>query len=314
MGFAAMGIAGCARAPFETDTVVTEQYIHKYGFEVPGDDWEERGRDGSVITTLSSGVVVHRNFAQGELDGEVTYTYPYNDIIQRREVYSQGMLLKRLEYNAYGSPQKEVIYQGPEKFTTKLWYNVGEPRSVETYVQGKLEEGIYFTPNNEIESKVQNGSGWAVERTVFGELISKSKIVNGERSIRRTFYPNGAPEWDETYVNDRLEGERTHYLLAGEPDFVERYKAGQKSGMTITFNAGEKLAETPYVNGMKEGVEKKYRNGRDLVEEITWKKGQRHGPSNTYVGGSKKVDWYFEDRAVTEAVFQKLSIQPHPTP
>src|SRR5262249_13353097 len=111
---ALLATVACARTTCETDQVVCEQYIHKYGVEVECKDWNTRGKDGKVVSTMSSGVTVCKSYVAGELDGETTYTYPHSNVVKRSELYAKGTLVKELEFNSYGIPAKEIEHQSPE--------------------------------------------------------------------------------------------------------------------------------------------------------------------------------------------------------
>ena len=79
--------------------------------------------------------------------------------------------------------------------------------------------------------------------------------------------------------------------------------------MTITFRGGEKFSEVPYYQGKKHGVEKRFRDGKIIVEEISWENDLMHGPYHTFVNSNLKTEWYLYGEKVSKAVYsQGMSI------
>ncbi|MBS0656070.1 MAG: hypothetical protein JSR46_09850, partial [Verrucomicrobia bacterium] len=102
----------------------------------------------------------------------------------------------------------------------------------------------------------------------------------------------------------RIHGTRSTYSPTGEPETIEDWSNDRLNGLQIVFQNGEKVAEVPYVNGKRQGVEKRLRAGTDeVVQTITWSQDVRHGPSIVYVDESKITDWYFEGNKVSRAEF-----------
>ena len=62
-------------------------YRHRYGVEIPYENWQENGSTGQVVTTLKNGVVVKKNYVQGILDGDTFYTFPHSEKIEKVETY-----------------------------------------------------------------------------------------------------------------------------------------------------------------------------------------------------------------------------------
>ena len=79
----------CQRRCCDKQDVVMETYVHKYGVEVPADDWASRGENGQVITSLGNSVKVVKPYTNGALDGETTYTFPHSDTIEKVETYAR---------------------------------------------------------------------------------------------------------------------------------------------------------------------------------------------------------------------------------
>ncbi|HRD54997.1 MAG TPA: hypothetical protein PLC42_01230, partial [Parachlamydiaceae bacterium] len=160
---------------------------------------------------------------------------------------------------------------------------------------------------NQKEAIVADGFGTRVQRDVYGQILSRDTIENGEMVLSTNFYPNGAPKELTPYRNGLIHGELKTYLPGGEPGTLEIWADNQKNGSTIVYENGEKFAIVPYIADIKQGIEKRFRNGMELIEEICWFNDQRHGPTHIYVGDITRTDWYYQDRLVTEKTFDLLN-------
>ena len=84
--------------------------------------------------------------------------------------------------------------------------------------------------------------------------------------------------------------------LSTQPENPIPLKIGlvAREGTTTVFFHGEKYADIPYAAGEKHGVERRYRDGSEIVQEVSWYNGQQHGPSVTYVDEEPaKTEWYY---------------------
>lgn len=301
---ALLGLTGCYQAPYPScEDVVCETYIHRYGVPLDPDDWSARGQNGQVVATRKDGVIVSRTYEAGVLHGECTYTFPYRDKIQKKEVYNQGALISELDYYPSGLPGQQVTYESPVRHSLIGWYESGAPKHREEYENGRLLQGEYYNTANQIESQVADFNGLRTKRDGQGQLDSVDTVQNGQMTLSTTYHPNGTPAALTPYVNGVIEGQRKTYSAGGEPETIETWTRHQQHGPTIVFEHGEKLAEAPYVNGRKHGIERRYRDGKNLVQEVTWEQGRKQGPCYTYVGDQSKVDWYFNDRLVNKATY-----------
>lgn len=286
--------------------VVEQTYVHKYGVPVPQKEWSSRGQNGQVVSTLKTGVVVTKNYSNGYLDGEATYTFPHSGAIERKEKYEQGHLVSEREYYHSGTPKKEVEYLTPSSTAISMWYENGSPRCREDYHENCLLEADYYTLNNQVESRVDNGEGKKVNRDEFGQLLSTDYYEHGMIALRSIFYPNGAPKEMIPFQHGQVNGRKTTFLPGGEPRTVEEWVKDRQEGITVVFQNGEKIAEVPYFKGMKNGIEERFNDGQFIVEEITWKDGHKHGPCYTYIGEDTHIAWFFGGREVTKQQYDRL--------
>lgn len=300
-------MAGCAKQEYYVEPeIVEERYVHKYGVDVPASDWAERGKDGEVHCTLDNGVKIKKTYVGGVLDGETTHTFPHSEQIQKHQTYSNGDPTKEVIYYITGTPQIETITSFPSKKKLSMWYQNGTNQSIENYEGDSLIQGQYFTKENKLESSVENGEGIRTLRDKFGLLLSSDKIEKGVMTSRTIYYSNGHPK-DITPMKDGVaDGIRRTFQPDGAPLTAETWVNGKQSGLTTVFQNGEKYAEVPYVNGVKEGVEQRFKNEKDVIETITWVNNERYGATTSYIGDTTKVDWYLNDRKVTQKEWDML--------
>lgn len=303
----AAALTGCTssqQAGKNKSYVVDEKYVHKYGLEVAQNDWSARGKSGQVISTLDNGVIVTKHYDFGVLEGDTIYTFPHSDTIEKIETYKNGELVKTVINDDSGIPKEETDHSADGNKYVTLWYNDGTPQCRESYQEGLLFQGEYYNEANKIESRIDNGHGNRIVRNQYGDLVATDNYENGVIMNRTTYHKNGAPQAITPYVNNVVEGFRKIFLQAGEPEAVEQWVGGVQEGTTVAFKNGEKYAEVPYKNGRKNGIEKRYRDGSTLIEEITWRDNQRHGPSDTYVNNKvTKTEWFYNGQKVSKSTW-----------
>lgn len=303
----ALLITGCNKYNYEPTEVIDETYVHTYGFQVPELDWNARGKNGRVVSKLANGVCVTKNYVNGILEGETTYSFPHENIIQKLETYSQSRLVKERTFYSSGSPKQEIAYSldGSKRYTD--WYESASPLSVETYdASKKLLQAEYYDISQNKDASVNEGEGMRIVRDSYGQIISKDTIQNGIMVSRTTFHPNGSPREVIPYSNGIVEGVRRTFLPAGEPNTTEEWVNGKQEGLTTLFRNGEKASEAYYINGQKHGREKQYRDGNEIVAEISWKDGKRHGHTVTYMGSNIRNEWYYQGEPVSQGNYEIL--------
>lgn len=292
---------------FSEPDVVDETYVHRYGVPVSPEEWSEGGNHGQIRSTLANGVVVSKSYNSGVLEGDTTYSYPHSSMVEKVESYRNGVLQKACTQYISGAPKEETTYVTPQHRSITTWYESGAAKSKEEF-QGKLlYQGSYYGQNNEIESQVTNYNGKRIKRDDYGQVESHDDVVNGQMVQKTHYHPNGAPKAVMPYRDDNIHGQVRTYLPAGEPLTVEEWKDGARSGLSTEYNNGEKVLESNYVAGVKDGTEYRYRDGNAVVQETTWAKGVKHGPSTTAVGNTTKTDWYYQDKPVSKSNFDMMT-------
>lgn len=302
-----LALTGCTSSQRPPSNIVKQTYIHKYGVTVPPQDWAARGQHGQVVSEMKDGVAVTHNYSSGILDGPTTHTYAHSSAIEKVQTYARGNLLKEVIHYRSGPPMEETqhLEDGSKKITT--WYETGSPKSIENYnSQGQLVTADYYTPNHQSEAQVENKHGIRITRNQYGHIQTKDTIENGEMLVRTTYHYNGTPKEIIPYHKGFVQGKRQTFLPDGEPNSIEEWSGGKQQGLTIEFQNGEKHAEVPYVNGVKQGVEKRYRDGSILTQEISWHNDLQEGPSTTHYGETAATEWYFEGRPVSKLSYEGL--------
>lgn len=303
----------CRESDCPPEGVVCQTYVHKYGVEVPSKDWSERGKDGHVISVLSNGVRVDQTYVRGVLNGDTTYSFPHQDTVEKREHYAQDVLMKETLYFANGKPCKEIVHKEGDCCIVTEWYETGSPQCVEEYTGSSLSSGNYYMTNNQVESRVIDGKGLRTVRDPFGHHLHTEAVQNGVVTAQQTLYPNGTPKEQTTIVNGQVHGEKRTFLPTGEPNTIEAWEGNKQHGITSVYQNGVKVREVPYENGVKDGVEVRFKDGEIVVEEISWVNNMKHGPSYTYVQGTKQTEWFYKDRPVTKAMFDQLAKGNNPS-
>lgn len=308
-GLVAVTLLGCSKKHECERGVVQSSYVHKYGLTMSQDDWEARGGDGQVVTILHDGVTVTKNCQDGVLDGDTTYTFPHSQTFSRVETYRQGALAKQVDNFASGLPMREEEMTASGSNIVTSWYETGKPQAVEEYSAGRLVMGKYYDASGNNDAEVMNGEGTRKRRDGYGQLLSSDTIQNGEKVMRITYHPNGAPKEQTPYKNGLVNGSKKTFLPGGEPNTIESWVQGEQQGITLVYRNGEKYAEVPYQHGVKMGVERRYKDGSVLQEEITWFADQRQGPTNVYVNDVVQTHWYYQGKMVSKVAYEQLSHQ-----
>lgn len=293
--------------PRQREDIVAQQFVHSYGVEVPMNDWSSRGKNGQVITILDTGEKVTNTYFNGVLHGDTTTSFPHQETIQHVQKYEQGNLVEETINDPRGVPMRRMRYLGANHQKITLWFENGSPQSVEEWTNNKLMSGEYYSRDNQVESRIVDGNGTRTNRDHYGLHISTEEVNNGAVIERTLFYPNGVPKEILPIQADVPHGIKKTFLPSGEPQTVEEWYNGQQQGITMLYRNGEKIAEVPYAQGKKNGVERRYSDGVKVVEEIGWKDDQRHGLSRVYVASTIKDQWYYRGQMVSQSAYDRMN-------
>jgi antitoxin component YwqK of YwqJK toxin-antitoxin module len=285
--------------------VVSQRYVHKYGYAVSQEEWASKNYPGQVITALRSGVVVTATYENHELHGPCTYTYPNSQTVERYVLYNRGQTAKEVLYDMSGMPMKETVQLSPSRHSLTLWYADGAPRSVEEFANDELLEGQYFSVLNEVQSRVEKGHGERTMRDAKGTLLYRDEIDKGFTVKRDSFYANGSPESVTYYLNNQMHGEKTTFTANGEPLAVEEWVNGQLHGKSTYFKNGTKYLEISYLFGKKNGLETYFVDGDKVSHQIVWENDRKHGPEVYYVDSAEKTAWFYAGKEVSKSNYDE---------
>jgi antitoxin component YwqK of YwqJK toxin-antitoxin module len=298
--------SACQNSNDSVNQVVSQKYIHKYGFDVTEDEWEERSQEGQVITLLSNGVKITRSYENGQLHGPTVYTFPNSQIIEKIMLYDAGTLLKETECDASGTPLKEEIFEFDDRTIVTSWDEKGVPLSIEEYDNELLIEGKYYTPDHVLEATVEAGFGEKIKRDRTGALLSRDFIEDGLAIQRISYHPNKQIHTISHYHDYQLHGEQLKFTASGKPLMKLNWNHGVLDGPKTVYRNGSKIAEIPYNNGLKQGTEFHYDDLGHLTAEIEWKTDKKHGSSKFYTEDTTETEWFFKGKPISAQKFDML--------
>lgn len=296
-------LSGCVHDNSEKTNIISKRYVHKYGYPVPKEEWQEHNYPGQVITALSDGVTVTSTYENGKLHGPTTYTFPHSQAIEKCIIYNQGQKVKETSYNSNSMPLQEWIQLSPQRYSLTSWYIEGCPMMVEEYAGNELIEGQYFTALNEIEARVEKGDGIRISRDQTGMLLSKEVVEGGYTVKKETYYPNGVPESISYYALGKLNGNKQTFTTSGEPLALEEWVNGQLHGKATYFRNGNRYLEISYLNNQKNGTERHYTDGDLLTQEINWENDLKHGSTIYYTDSDIQQHWFYAGQPVSKKKF-----------
>ena len=299
-------LCGC-KDDNKDDNVISERYIHKYGYAVSKQDWEEKNYPGQIITDLSNGVTITATFENGLKHGPTTYTFPHSQAIEHYFLYNQGNRVKEISYDSAGIPVKEWVQLSPTRYSITRWYSQGSPMAVEEFVGQELLEGQYLTIVNDLESRVEKGVGEAIRRDCNGVLLARELFEEGYAVKKEAFYPNGAPESIAYYYLNSLHGEKRTFAQNGEPLAIEEWVNGQLHGKSTYFKNGNRYLEIAYLYGQKNGIERHFVDADMISQEITWENDLKHGPSVFYADGKAEYHWFYAGESVSKRKYDEMT-------
>ncbi len=299
-------LVGCAKKQQENN-VVSVRHIHKYGYAVSKDEFEDRQYPGQVITVLKNGVTITSTYENGVLHGTSTHTFPHSQIVETYFLYNNGSLVKEISYDVSGMPLREEVVLSSTRYALTKWYADGTPMSTEEYAGKELVDAQYFTRANEVEARIEKGKGTRIVRNLQGILIAREEFSEGYVAKCDTFYPNGNPESSSYYLLGILNGEKKTFNENGEPLSVREYVAGKLHGKTTFYKNGARSVDVHYLDGLKNGLEVHYLDGDMISQEILWENDKKHGPSKYFVDGAAQIEYYYDGQTVSEHRWKELN-------
>jgi len=300
-------LGGCFSG--DGDEIVSQKFIHKYGFDVSESEWDAREKEGQIVSLLKSGEKVSNSYENGILHGVSTVTFPNSSIIQKSLAYNQGVLLKEIVNDEEGIPISEDVYEFDDRRVETCWDEKGSPLSIEEYDNDLLVEGKYFTSNHELEGQVEAGFGERYVRDRMGLLLSRDLIENGIVSTRTNYHANGHIHSVSHYHDFQLHGEQRKFASNGQPLMDLNWNHGILDGMKIVYRTGHKVSEIPYINGQRHGLEYHFDESGEITANIEWKNDRKHGCSRFSTNDTTENEWFYKGAVVSQDRFEMLNTQ-----
>ena len=301
-------LASCDKTN-DDNSVVSQKFVHKYGFEISQKEWQNRNSEGQILSTLQDGRVLSQSFTEGKLQGITTYTYPDSLIVEKALYYDEGTLQKIVLHDNGGIPFYEEVYDYDNQKTITIWNEKGVPIRKEEYRKSLLQFGEYFNPQNELESKIDEGNGFRICRDRKGTVVSKDLFQDGKLLTRTTFFENGNIQGETSYNNYSLHGEQKKYAINGNLVLQQNFKNGELDGVKLSFRNNQKILEIPFNNGKKHGIEKHYDNEGSLTAEIHWENNKRHGSQREFSDENTHITWFFRGKKVSPDRFELMEFE-----
>ncbi len=286
--------------------MVSEKFIHKYGFVVSKKEWEERGREGQRVSLWDNGIEVNSSYQEGLLHGPSTYTFPYSPQVKKEEIYDQGELLSVRFFDRQGVPVYEETFVIDGIRELSYWDNNGAPIAFEKYQGGLLLEGVYYTPLHEIEGKITKGTGLRTFRDREGILLYQDRMERGFLKQRTTYHPNGKVHQIVHYDNYLPQGRKEEYTFLGNLRMISHWDKGILHGEKMDFREGKKFRRSLYHRGTLEGVEDRFDPEENLIQKTPFHEGKKHGEALALEKNQWKSHWFFQGRSVSKERFLQL--------
>ena len=293
----------------------TIKYVDGDGFETFESEYDNGKPVGRFVRTLASGVVT----SEGQYDGNHEKTGLWIDrtkegLPKSETPYKDGKedgFVKTYYTDGKLKEEKEYKDGKPTGLVKKYDFRTGNLISQEKRTKGDVLEGeqtLTFTSNlhgrytehGTYVKGVKNGR--FTETYENGNKKSEGVYVNGKKDGKwNTYYRSGKPESEIMYKNEEYDGEVRKYTQRGLSS-VTMYKNGKKHGVhqTYDYETGKLMEEEHYVDGIMNGVCRRYYRNGTLEEEYTAVNGQPEGPYKRYDRNGKLIQ---------EGVFKNGRIQ-----
>ncbi len=227
---------------------------------------------------------LEENYNQnGVLHGECKKYNKYG-ILQSIENYEDGLLdgIQKY-YDDFHNIVREVNYKSGVKSGSTTHYSIDRESkstyisSIEWYENNKLQNKVTYYPGNRIQIKATYK-----DNKLDGEYIMYEKdgsvLLNG-------IYKDGAPYNGKLFGQNYLYDKDRNILFDGKlfdlnDHEIINYKDGVIEGEYICYHDSERSKIsmiTPYVNGKKHGIEKKFDENGNLIYSVEYQDDKKHG-------------------------------------
>ena len=77
--------------------------------------------------------------------------------------------------------------------------------------------------------------------------------------------------------------------------------------LKTVYRNSKKISEIPYVNGLKQGIEKHFTDNGSLAIEIHWEMDKKHGSHRIYNETDTEIKWYYKGKNVSLKKYEEFS-------
>lgn len=182
--------------------VVREEaiYLQKFGIETDKNTWEIASQIGTIIQRNNvDGITAYHQYQDGLLHGESWYYFPNTFMICIKDIYEEGDLIQRNEFDMDGNIVKKWLKVNEVIWRAESYWEEGTTQSIEYYQDGQLNNGTYYSEDGSVVSSIQNGNG---EKKIINKdsiPIYTAQLDNYQITQEQTFDETGTLSMCYTY-------------------------------------------------------------------------------------------------------------------
>ena len=211
-----------------------------------------------------------------------------------------------LEYQCYYKDDKldgeMIIFNYQDNISEIINYKDDKKHGLnkKIYDNGNLEEICYYVDN------IKNGPCKTYHESINERLESECNYINGMINGEKKYYNlNGELVGIKTYVNDNLEGYYKRTCYNGTR--IECYYLQDKlHGPYKEYMKDILILDCNYVNGNKDGFERKFNNKGEILHEYIFKNGRRNGLCTEYKKNMIKSQCIYEKGRLLDKIIQQI--------
>lgn len=195
--------------------------------------------------------LLHGYYKEYDLKGNLVLTMLYdNGSIVKSKVEDEQDIEIRNKYSA----DNKIIYSGPYRNNVP----VGVHREFDK--DGKVTNAFVY---NDVGLLISEG------------IVDEAGNSNGKW---KDYYPNGKPEAEGTYTDNRRTGLWKFYSISGKVEQTGSYNNGRPDGLwKWYYDNGAILREEEYFQGQRDGASTEYSVTGDIIGQGQYSDGEKNG-------------------------------------
>lgn len=226
-------------------------------------------------------------YKNGELDGD-SKTYFYGGKISAEGKYVNGNKTGKWSfYFSNGKISEEEFYKnGKQDGVNKVYNRDGTLQVLSNFKDGNLEgDYTFYGENNQIALILNYKKGILKSYTYEDKNGGKVApiILKGSNGKINSYYKNGTPSANLTYVNGEGEGDRKFFFSNGKPFIECKRVLGNDDGVKKTYYPnGNIYKEEKFEIGKRNGIAITYYPNGKIEKENNYYNDDLHGTSKYY--------------------------------